>query len=199
MQSWCDSWAQKRSIGKRRHGSPNGWKNGPKKSEQFFLFAQASSTFHTISPYFTIIWVSWSKRSSSSTGGQPVLPWRWSLFAASNSEAFPGRSRLSRGKWNMFLPLSQQSFHHHLSDIAPSIFLYSQLQGWVMSVCYLLLVDQLYHLHFTSIAKLNLKYHLPQAAGCCLESFEVAFKFSRFVWLGIQESTWCLHVLTPVL
>ena len=82
MQSWCDSWAQKRSIGKRRHGSPNGWKNGPKKSEQFFLFAQASSTFHTISPYFTIIWVSWSKRSSSSTGGQPVLPWRWSLFAA---------------------------------------------------------------------------------------------------------------------
>ena len=135
MQSWCDSWAQKRSIGKRRHGSPNGWKNGPKKSEQFFLFAQASSTFHTISPYFTIIWVSWSKRSSSSTGGQPVLPWRWSLFAASNSEAFPGRSRLSRGKWNMFLPLSQQSFHHHLSDIAPSIFLYSQLQGWVIHVC----------------------------------------------------------------
>jgi hypothetical protein len=55
-------------------------------------------------------------------------------------------------------------------------------------------VDQLYHLHFTSIAKLNLKYHLPQAAGCCLESFEVAFKFSRFVRLGIQESTWCLHL-----
>ena len=123
MQSWCVFFWPKNDPLANEDMGWNGWKNGPKKSEQFFLFAQASSTLHTISPYFTIIWVSWSKRSSSPTRGQPVLPWRWSLFAASNSEAFPGRSRLSRGKWNMFLPLSQQSFHHHLSDIAPSMFL----------------------------------------------------------------------------